>query len=171
MTIEEAINGELVIPAVADSGEEAEEPTPHLAVHLLEPGGPGRSGAATVVRLTGDLDMNSARFLKERLRIGIQDLERVHLALELSRLEFIDSHGLTVLFEAKRWATERGGMLALAGLTGQPRRVFGSILEDGFFVDTPTLEEAKGVIDAARTGGAAITGDMGAAVRPDSHSA
>jgi anti-anti-sigma factor len=165
MTIEEAVNGNVMIPASSSPSPTEEDGTTSeamgqavvLSLRLVEAGAPGLSGEAAVLRLNGDLDASSARFVKERLQTLVQTFERVHLILDLPGLTFIDSHGLAVLFEAKRRVTERGGMLVLIGLRGQPYRVFGSILDDGFFVSVATVAEARNAIKAARIGAATDT--------------
>lgn len=162
MTIEEAIDGNVTIPASSPpSGSEDTGATPEQAVvlslRLAEEGASGRSGGPAVLCLSGDLDASSARFVKERIQTLVQTYGRVHLVFDLSELTFVDSHGLTVLFEAKRRVTERGGMMVLVGLRGQPYRVLGSILDDDFFVAVATVAEARTAIEAARVGAAPDT--------------
>ena len=65
---------------------------------------------AVVVQLAGDVDVESARDVRERLFAVLDDAPdgaRL-LVVDLSRAEFVDSSGLGALVAASRHARERG---------------------------------------------------------------
>lgn len=66
-----------------------------------------------VIAVEGDLDLASAPALRELLHQRI-DAGEVHLTLDMSKLEFLDSSGLGVLVgAARRVRTELGGTMTL----------------------------------------------------------
>ncbi|GII85431.1 anti-sigma F factor antagonist [Sphaerisporangium siamense] len=68
---------------------------------------------AVVVAVEGELDLFTAPFLRDEVREAIlQDGNR--LVLDLEKLSFMDSSGLSVLIEAWRLATGEGGGVSLA---------------------------------------------------------
>ncbi|GII66966.1 hypothetical protein Skr01_70510 [Sphaerisporangium krabiense] len=68
---------------------------------------------AVVVAVEGELDLFTAPFLRDEVREAIlQDANR--LVLDLDKLSFMDSSGLSVLIEAWRLATGEGGGVSLA---------------------------------------------------------
>ncbi|MBO0708811.1 MAG: STAS domain-containing protein [Candidatus Dormibacteraeota bacterium] len=94
-----------------------------------------------VVELRGELDISSAASLRERLLDILAD--HAHsLVLDLSRLVFIDSTGLSVLVAAERRAQELGGTLSLVG----PQKIVARVLRvtslDKHFPIFPTVGEA-----------------------------
>jgi anti-sigma B factor antagonist len=69
--------------------------------------------AGNVIIVEGDLDLASAPALREILHHRIDNGE-VHLVLDLSKLDFLDSSGLGVLVgAARRVRTELGGTVTL----------------------------------------------------------
>ncbi|MGH6654162.1 MAG: STAS domain-containing protein [Actinocrinis sp.] len=66
----------------------------------------------TVGELVGELDMYSAPRLREEL-LAVPAPAAYRVALDLSRLEFIDSSGLGVLIAAVKRARAGGGALCL----------------------------------------------------------
>lgn len=75
------------------------------------------------LRLTGELDLESARLLEERLT-ALRGLHRP-VRLDLSVLSFIDSTGISVLVAAFNAAREDGWRLAIApALSPAVDRVF-----------------------------------------------
>jgi anti-sigma B factor antagonist len=69
--------------------------------------------AGNVITVEGDLDLASAPALRALLHERI-DAGEVHLVLDVSKLDFLDSSGLGVLVGAARRArTEMGGTVTL----------------------------------------------------------
>jgi anti-anti-sigma factor len=83
-----------------------------------------RTGDHTVVELRGELDIANSDDLRERLS-AIRGSHGVLLVLDLSGLEFMDSHGLSVIVNCYKAAVEAGGDLVLAA----PRPVVRRTLE------------------------------------------
>src|SRR5215212_8511694 len=81
----------------------------------------GRS-AGQALELVGELDAASAPALRERLA-EIATRGKGPLVIDLTRLDFIDSTGLSVLLNAKRRLTRRGRGFALACPPGHVRRI------------------------------------------------
>jgi anti-anti-sigma factor len=70
-------------------------------------------------RLEGELDIASARLLREWLR----QIEPMSLELDLGGLWFTDSTGLATLLEARARTVRQGGTLRLRGARGQTREL------------------------------------------------
>jgi anti-anti-sigma factor len=75
-----------------------------------------------IVMLAGRLDSESASQLSTRLA-GFALAEPLPVLIELSRLTYISSAGCRTLFVAARQAAQRGGKLALCGMSGAVERV------------------------------------------------
>jgi anti-anti-sigma factor len=71
------------------------------------------AGLVTVLRLTGELEMDTAGLLTDR----VDDLVAVHapllVVLELDRLELLDAAGITALLKVRDTLTSHGGHLVL----------------------------------------------------------
>ena len=82
-----------------------------------------RDGNEALVLLSGELDASTAGQLYEHLaeltRDGI-----VHVALDLSQLEFMDSTGLSVIIAEHKRTTASGGELVIVAPQTQVARVF-----------------------------------------------
>jgi anti-sigma B factor antagonist len=77
---------------------------------------PGRH----VLRLFGELDLVSA----DAVQHALVALAGSAVVADLSRLEFIDSTGLSALLRARRRVSDAGHRLELRGAQGPTRRVF-----------------------------------------------
>lgn len=93
-------------------------PTPHdrfgCAVEL-------RDGVATV-HLSGDLDAFTAAQATGTMADVIASGPRA-VVVDLGEVEFIDSHGLRVLFDARLGARKHGTELSVGGASPTARRV------------------------------------------------
>ena len=78
---------------------------------------------AIVLRLTGDVDLETAGLLDAPLQT-LQLDGRTDLVVDLSGIGFIDSTGLRVLVQAHRRAVIRGRALLIRGATDHARRLF-----------------------------------------------
>ncbi len=75
-----------------------------------------RQNGATIVRLSGELDLYNAHTVREAL-IGCTEESPDRLVVDLSGVNFIDSTALGVLIEARtRMDNRRGFLLASPGL-------------------------------------------------------
>jgi anti-sigma B factor antagonist len=82
----------------------------------------GRDHGAQALELSGELDAASAPALRERLA-EVATRGAGPLVIDLSRLDFIDSTGLSVLLNAKRRLTRRDRGFALVCPPGHVRRI------------------------------------------------
>jgi len=67
---------------------------------------------ACVFGLRGELDLQTAPLLRQRLLSALED-GHIHLVIELSGLTFMDSTGISVLVDALKHARRLGGDLVL----------------------------------------------------------
>lgn len=67
----------------------------------------------TIVQVCGELDIETAPDLRERLLAVLNRRTPSHLILDLSKLEFMDSSGVAVLVNTERRARLLGGTVAL----------------------------------------------------------
>jgi anti-anti-sigma factor len=79
-------------------------------------------GDACVLRLAGELGLNSAPMLEAEV-YRFFDAGAGSLTLDLKRLESIDSMGKQCLLSAVRWSQRKGGDLRLVGAKGQVEQV------------------------------------------------
>jgi anti-sigma B factor antagonist len=79
--------------------------------------------APTTLSLDGELDLESAATVRERLH-GLLDDGALHLHIDLGELSFIDSRGLGVLIGVARRLHEQGGSLVVSRPTPPVQRVF-----------------------------------------------
>jgi anti-sigma B factor antagonist len=94
------------------------------------------------VELTGELDISSASTVESRL-IEVERQEPVHLFLDLRRVNFIDSTGLSMIINADGRARRAGRRLTIVSGDGVPRRI----------LRTVGLDERLDVVSDLPTGG------------------
>jgi anti-anti-sigma factor len=82
----------------------------------------GSDGGAQALELSGELDAASAPALRERLA-EVATRGKGPLVIDLSRLIFIDSTGLSVLVNAKRRLSRKDRGLAIVCPPGHVRRI------------------------------------------------
>jgi anti-sigma B factor antagonist len=88
----------------------------HFSVALAE------HGQATVIKLSGELDLAASPTLERELERALTRPDGP-LVVDLRKLEFIDSTGLSVLVRAHQRAGERGRRFVLAGASAQVHRL------------------------------------------------
>jgi anti-sigma B factor antagonist len=76
----------------------------------------------TVLMVEGELDLHTSPSLNDRL-LELGDAGSTHIAVDMTRVSFMDSSGLGVLVAALKRQREREGDLALVGVTGSPLKV------------------------------------------------
>lgn len=76
-----------------------------------------------VLRVRGEVDLYTAPRLQESVLAALSPGAR-SLAIDLSRVEFMDSTGLEVLLIAKKRAAERGGDVYVLGVQKHVLRLF-----------------------------------------------
>jgi anti-sigma B factor antagonist len=83
-----------------------------------------------LVELTGELDISSATGVESRL-IEVEQREPKRLVLDLRRVNFIDSTGLSMIINADGRARKAGRRLTIVSGDGVPRRILRTVgLED-----------------------------------------
>ena len=76
------------------------------------------------VALIGELDHHAAREALQRLEHALDAGMPMHLALDFSRVTFMDSSGIAVVLRAYRRMAEQGGTLKLRSVSPQAKKVF-----------------------------------------------
>jgi stage II sporulation protein AA (anti-sigma F factor antagonist) len=82
-----------------------------------------QAGEVLVVRLAGRLD-SSAAAGAEQTFAGVLGAGTPHLAIDLTKLEYISSAGLRVLLIVAKKVQQAHGKVALCGLTPNVREIF-----------------------------------------------
>ncbi|GAA2588077.1 STAS domain-containing protein [Actinomadura fulvescens] len=106
----------------------------------------------TIVRLRGELDIANA----DDLRQALSSARREHgdiVILDLTGLEFMDSHGLSVIIGCYKAATAAGGGVSLAAPRSIVRRTLEVTGLTGRLTVFDSLEEAVAVRLAERAAG------------------
>src|ERR1700743_1744730 len=83
----------------------------------------GPLGDCAVLQVSGEVDLDSAPMLRERIR-ELAAGGAVHLVADLGEVDFLDSTGLGVLVGGLKRVREDGGSLALAVRTPSILRLF-----------------------------------------------
>jgi anti-sigma B factor antagonist len=88
------------------------------------------------VELTGELDISSASGVESRL-IEVEQREPERVILDLRRVNFIDSTGLSMIINADGRARKAGRRLTIVSGDGVPRRILRTVgLEEKLDVQT-----------------------------------
>lgn len=150
MTLEQAVN--------ANCGSDS-----LLRLRLLSSEGSSSGGDGdgvyppepTVIALDGELDASTQDAFRKRIKEVVTTFACVRLVLDLTHLEFLDSHGIPTLVDIDLFLKQQpGGMLVVAGALGQPQRVFGIVQAHQFLTLRSTVAEAIeaiGAIEAIET--------------------
>jgi len=70
-----------------------------------------------VVRVAGELDLDTSREFRHRVDADLDRFEVCNVVLDFEGVTFVDSSGLGALLGRYKKASERGGRLAVAGLS------------------------------------------------------
>ncbi|MET0801182.1 MAG: STAS domain-containing protein [Actinomycetota bacterium] len=76
----------------------------------------------TVVSISGELDLSTSAALRSALESGLAD-DPPRLAVDLTKVSFMDSSSLGVLVAYLKRAREQAGDLMLVGVQGSPAKV------------------------------------------------
>ncbi len=95
-----------------------------------------------LVHLDGRLDALASPKVKAALQ-QLLAKEQPKIIIDLRKVPFIDSSGLTSLVSGLRLAREKGGNIALSGVQLQARTVFHLTMLDRVFHMYPTYDQAK----------------------------
>lgn len=80
-------------------------------------------GYATLVRVSGEVDMSSSPKVRETL-IGLTKQEIPAIIVDLAGVSYMDSSGIATLVEGLQKTMSYGGKFRLAGLMPRVRQVF-----------------------------------------------
>ncbi len=83
-----------------------------------------RDDGTVVLHVTGELDVAAAPDMRHALTSLIDDQGSLSVRVDLAKMTFIDSVGLSVLLEALRRLRDKGGELSLANPEPGALRVF-----------------------------------------------
>jgi anti-sigma B factor antagonist len=125
----------LGIPAVAGSREPTNE-GPSMDVI----GQTRTQGAWTVVEVAGELDLHTSPPLREHM-LELIDGGTDRLALDMTRVDFMDSSSLGSLVMCLKRIRERDGRMVLAGVAGTPMKVLNLTGLDRVFELADSLAE------------------------------
>jgi anti-sigma B factor antagonist len=93
------------------------------------------------VQLTGELDISSASGVESRL-LEVEQREPERLILDLRRVNFIDSTGLSMIINAERRARRVGRRLTIVSGDGVPLRILRTVgLDDRLDVQNELPED------------------------------
>lgn len=82
-----------------------------------------RDGSASVIYVSGDVDLYSSPQLRETVLDLFQNRGQDKVVVNLSAVEYIDSSGIASLVEGLQEARKRKGRFVLTGLNEGPRHV------------------------------------------------
>lgn len=103
-------------------------------------------GAATVLKLTGEIDLHASPGLRAELSECLA-ARTPKLLLDFSEVTYIDSSGLATLIEYVRESGKFKGRLALFGLQKKVRTIFDLVRLNELFSICATADEAQVVLD------------------------
>jgi anti-sigma B factor antagonist len=99
------------------------------------------AGQRAVVEVSGELDMSTGPALERQLAALVND-GVTDVVLDLSRVSFIDSSGLSVLVVALKRLRSRGGALRLAGCQSPVQTVLDLTALSRVFFMYPSVDAA-----------------------------
>ncbi|KIL98228.1 Anti-sigma F factor antagonist (spoIIAA-2) Anti-sigma B factor antagonist RsbV [Paramagnetospirillum magnetotacticum MS-1] len=98
------------------------------------------AGASTIMTLSGEVDLRHSPTLRKALMDLM--LEKRPVAVDLSRVEYIDSSGIAGLVEAYQMARKNDTRFVLAAISDPVRRVLQLSRLDRVFTIADTLDSA-----------------------------
>jgi anti-sigma B factor antagonist len=125
---------------------------PHAPVNFTEPRFELREreldDRTTVIAVSGEIHVSTAPEFSRLLNASIAE-GKTAVVLDLSGVEFIDSTGLSVLLNALRRVTRRGGRMALVCSNPTVLRLFEITRLDSTFDIQPSVDTAVERVRAA----------------------
>jgi anti-sigma B factor antagonist len=100
-------------------------------------------GRWTVVEVAGELDLHTSPALRDHVLALIEE-GTGFLALDLAKVDFMDSSSLGALVSCLKRLRERDGRLVLVGVSGSPKKVLGLTGLDRVFDQVERSEELPG---------------------------
>ena len=75
------------------------------------------------ISLAGEIDFTATPAVRERL-LAAMDKAAPQITLHLAGLEYIDSSGLALFIEARKFLAETGRIIVIADISPQVRKIF-----------------------------------------------
>lgn len=100
-----------------------------------------RNEDATVVHLTGEVDLRTSPLLREKL-LEMLGGSSGNIVLDLAGVSYVDSSGVGTIVELKRRAMRDKRDVVLVGLQQRVRSLFEITRLDKFFVIVDSVDEA-----------------------------
>ncbi|MBI3445258.1 MAG: STAS domain-containing protein [Magnetospirillum sp.] len=97
---------------------------------------------ASIIALSGEVDLRQSPVLRKALMELM--LQRCHVVVDLSAVEYIDSSGIAGLVEAYQMARKNGTAFVLAAISDPVRRVLQLARLDRVFTISDSVEGALG---------------------------
>jgi anti-anti-sigma factor len=79
-------------------------------------------GAWTVIGVEGELDLHTSPQLRDHILASLGE-PPIRIALDLSKVDFMDSSSLGMLVTCLKRIRERDGRLTIVGISGSPMKV------------------------------------------------
>ena len=95
----------------------------------------------SILPLDGEIDLHVSPEIAQSLRTMIESKPQ-RLVVDLSRVTYLDSSGLAVLFEGMQNVREYGGRFGLAGIQDDVKHVFDIARLDQVFEIYPDVDAA-----------------------------
>ena len=100
-------------------------------------------GRWTVVEVAGELDLHTSPALRDHV-LGLIEEGTGFLAIDMTKVEFMDSSSLGAMVACLKRLREREGRLVLVGGHGSPKKVLGLTGLDRVFDQVERSEELPG---------------------------
>ena len=101
-----------------------------------------REPAATIVRLSGEVDLRTSPGLRSLFLELLQE-KPARIIVDLTGVNYVDSSGVGTIVELKRRALRHESKIVLVGLQSRVRSLFEITRLDKFFTITESLDEAR----------------------------
>lgn len=121
-----------------------------------------RLGAVTILRVAGEVDVYSARHLRQALADAVV-AGRTLLVLDMERLEFMDSTGTGVIVGGQKRAFAAGGLVVLAAV---PEPVVKILRITGLTKVFPVYDTARSAVAEVQAAAEALHQESAGASMP-----
>ena len=102
-----------------------------------------QKGKTLYIELEGEIDHHSVRQMRQRIEAAFEPTDCRSIVFDFSRVTFMDSSGIGMIIGRYKNAVERGGSVAIAGMSTQVERIF-QISGLAKIIDSyASMEEAK----------------------------
>ena len=106
-----------------------------------------RVGDVGIITATGEVDMTTARLLRDAVREVMRE-EAVHLILDVRKVDYMDSTGMSVIMTARKLTSEVHGKVYLITRPGEAARALELVKTHHLVEMADTPEEALQALGA-----------------------